>query len=57
MAKGPQNPPNEDITKEEWRDRFIRIAAKLAVINGINKQEMQWVRDAGYECEYEGKSS
>jgi hypothetical protein len=49
----PQTLPiDEGITAEEWRDRFIHIAQKLAVINGISEQEMQWVRDAGYPCSY-----
>jgi len=46
-------PINEEITKEQWMDRFIHMAEKLAIINGINEQEMQWVRDCGYECGYE----
>lgn len=53
MPEQTELPINEDITAEEWRSRFIHVAKKLAVINGINEQEMQWVRDAGYPCSYE----
>lgn len=53
MPEKTELPIDESITAEEWRGRFIHIAKKCAVVLGLNEQEMEWVRDAGYPCSYE----
>lgn len=40
-------PINENITKEEWIERFIHMTRYIASISSLTEQEMRWLRDAG----------
>jgi len=48
---------NQEITKDQWMDRFIHVSKKLAMVLGMNNTERQWIRDAGYECPPEDKEN
>lgn len=41
-------PCNTEVTAEQWRERFVHVANKLAMVLGVNNEERQWIRDAGY---------
>lgn len=48
-------PINKEITKEQWMERFVCMAEMTALLHSLSEKEMEWVRDAGYECAYEKK--
>lgn len=42
---------------EEWRERFVHAAKKLAVVLGLNNQERSWLREAGFDVPDEEEDS
>ena len=44
-----QSQEGNEVTAEEWKERFVHVASKLGMVLGLNNQERKWCRDAGYD--------